>query len=89
MELHSLYCVELADDALAPRLPRGTRAFFRPAAHAEHESVVVVEHDGCRSVRFLRQGPTGLEAAAINPAYAPLRGFRGEGVMCMVQQSKI
>lgn len=89
MELHSLYCVELADDALAPRFPRGTRAFFRPASHAENESVVVVEHNGSRSVRFLRQGSAGLEAAALNPAYASLHSFRVEGVMCMVQQSKI
>lgn len=89
MELRNMYCVEFPDDALAPRLPAGTRAFFSPAAHAEQQSVVVVEHDGCRSVRFIRQGPAGLEAAALNPAYAALRSFRVEGVMCMIQQTKI
>jgi len=89
VDLHSLYCVEFPDDALAPRLPAGTRAFFRPTRHADDNYVVLVEHDGNRLVRFLRQGPCGREAVALNPAYCPMRNFRIEGVMCMVQQSKI
>jgi Peptidase S24-like len=89
MDLHSLYCVEFPDDALAPRYPRGTRAFFRPASHADDQSVVIVEYGGRHHVRYLRRWHGGQEAAAVNAAYRPLHEYRLEGVMVLVQASTI
>lgn len=89
MDLTSLYCVEFQDDAMAPNFPKGTRAFFRPATHADDRSVVLLEHAGQHLVRYLRRARGGQEAAAVHPAHPTLDEFRIEAVMCMVQQSKI
>jgi hypothetical protein len=89
MEHSTPFCVEFNDDAMAPKFPRGTRAFFTPTTYAGDRCVVIVEHEGRRMVRFLRHGPKGREAAALNPAFRELQQFRVEAVMCMVQQSCI
>lgn len=84
------FCVEFNDDALAPKFPKGTRAFFRPTTHAHDRAVVIVEQGGQRLVRYLRPNGNGeQEAAALNPAYRDFKNFRVEAVMCMVQQSSI
>ncbi|WP_457443795.1 S24 family peptidase [Roseateles sp. P5_E4] len=87
--MNSLYCVEFPDDALAPHYPRGTRAFFKPASHADDFSVVVVRHDDQHLVRYLRRGRNGQEAAALDRSFAPLQDYQVEAVMCLVQQSRI
>ena len=89
MDLNSLYCVEFPDDALAPQFPRGTRAFFKPASHADDRSVVLVCHDGQHFVRYLSRGHDGQEAAATNAEYKALHDYRVEAVMHLVQLSSV
>lgn len=89
MDATTAFCIEFYDDALAPRFPKGTRAFFKPTTHACDAAVVLVEHGGQRMVRYLRPGPNGQQAAALNPAFPTLERFRVEAVMFMVQESSI
>lgn len=68
------FALVLRDQALAPRMPRGTKVEFRSASTAEPGQVVLVEADGAHYVRHLRlQGDGTLLACALSPAWPSFR----------------
>lgn len=77
-ELPERFIVESPDDALSPRLPRGTAVVFERASTAQPgECVLVRDKRGATHMRRYVQGVgPGFTAQALNDAYASLDSER-------------